>query len=827
MWTFTANELLPGVADEILSAKSETIWQSSQSFYYSKITEPYLFISSFCEHKKHKTSSSKINRISSPKTSISKSPNIIANQRKNIQSAMSSPNISLRSTGNTSKTPTRTSKLAKNTNLSLNADLLENDTMRSKSETNLIEKLPALEDKENNESEPNPLSEIQPIEMYDENLSEKWFLKCVCGTKVGDGNLICCDKCGYWQHCICFNYNSHTSPENYVCVFCEQKRIRCKCGNNLDYSFSIIQCSNCGYYVHKRCEGLNYGPMPTEGKFLCHFCGKSKIKYKFVNLPSKSTTSNSHSNTDSVYHFNSSKINLINTSIININSSPFKKLLLNKFSDKDISAKTFFETVYNKYRTFFYICHSLFTSTTSKKKRNRLLTSFLQSFEYLAYSFYGIMHEKFIELLDSLIFEDLYFKHDFSKGNNKQDEMFDLSENARLEIPNLLNNTNLILKLSAIPKNPPVRQTKTSGLMAMCDLYPDQFVLLVDGLLCDIEEFSYDPKVDSAYYQIAGTRFVLDATHVPSSPLHLMKRSIYGNCVLKLININDSIKCGLFISKNYITMNSNMNYNHLSTDSSTSDHSNTESTFTTRSVKNDFDKHIFNGVKSGTILTLGIDFLPAILEEKKVSKYLSWHCNTELEDKLNDIQMGITSDEAQEHNKDKYSDKDKDRDIYYYYNTKSRRSTEKDTNSKHTTNNRGKKSGKSSYSSSASHPNLTSYSQATLTSSSSMDNTSKKKRGRKMKKKNITLFTEFSLFSLFENEEAGEIMFNITEKIDDEEQPSESEDTQDTKTDDTDVNIQSRSYDEIDNNNDILVQNKSANDSIESMNELLNRNNSE
>lgn len=806
------NGLLSGISNEVSIAKSETIWHDSNSSNNSsKITEPYIFITSFCEHKKHKTSSSRINKFSSPNISFSKSQNKAIRGRKIIQSASSSPNISLKTVKNISQTPTR---LKLDNNFDLNANLSSISPPRSKSEVNLIENKSTSSITNEEAKEHNPLLNIQPIEMYDEKLSEKWFLKCVCGVKTGDGNLICCDKCGFWQHCICFNYNSHTAPEKYVCVFCSQKIIRCKCGNNLDYNFSIIQCSNCGYYVHKRCEGFNYGPLPTEGDFLCHFCGKTKCKYSLAHLPTKNLSTNSLSIADSIYYFDPARMNQINASIINLNSSPFKKLIYNKFSGKEINAKTFFETIYNKHRTLFFICHPLFTSTTSKKKRNRLLTSFLAAFEYLAFLFYGIMHEKCVELFDSLIFDDLYFKNDFivDQIDSQKEETLELSENARLEVPNLLNSTNHIIKLSTIPKSPPLRQTKASGLMSMSDLHPDQFVLLVDGLIGDIEEFSYDPKVNSAYYQITGTRFVLDTTRVPNSPLHKMKRSIYGNCVLKLISVDESIKCGLFISKNHITINSTLN-GHFSLDS--------ENVSTSSSESNNF-----SGVKSGSILTLGIDFLPAVLDEKKITKYLTWHTSSELEDELKDLQMGITNENSQEREKHNEKDRDKDSDIYYYYNTKNKRGSESTKHSK------GKKSNKNSTSTTSITTSTNSNSNSFSSSSYLQSNESnKKKRGRKMKRKNLPLISELSLFTLFENEDAGDILFNILDDDDNQMLDSENDDDNDKESakNENDGPLRSRSWNELENENgneNNFDKIKPKSDSVDSMNKLLNGDNS-
>ena len=512
----SAAELLPGVADEIAEARSATVWHNPDTFFNSpRFTERYMFISSFCEIKRHKT----------PKQGK------ISSSRRNSKFQGQSQNK-----GNVSKEKTL--------------------------------------------SKPEPLPKKDPIKIVDPASGETWFLRCSCDVEAEDGYmLICCDRCGFWQHGICFNYNSHTLPEKYVCAFCENKPIRCKCGNNHDYRVSIIRCSKCGYYVHRRCEGLNYGPLP-DGNFVCYFCGKSNYKnFKPAQpqIPSNVVVTNKS------YMFTQEKLNALNSRYI---SGPFNKTLYNKFVGNELSAREFSERIYSKFNSFFFLCHQLYASSVSKKKRNRLLNSFLSSLYYMCYNFYGISKDKCIEIFDSLIYADLYQTHIFEDG--EQNEASEFTENARIELANMNN----IIKFSIIPRAPPIRNIKNMGLIAMTDMGPDQFITIVDGFIGDIEEFPYDPKVDSAYYLINGTRFVLDTTRVPSSPLHSMKRSIFGNCALKLVQIGDAVFCGLFVTRNYIT--------YLEPNES------------------------FNGVKSGAILTLGIDFMPAIIKDN--TKWINWHC---------------------------------------------------------------------------------------------------------------------------------------------------------------------------------------------------------
>lgn len=730
MESSSITDLLP-IVNEPISIKEESISNRTVTFNNSFTNpQPYFFISSFCEHKKHKTSSARSQRTLA--YSNKNSP------RKKLLSASSSPNLSEKTktlTHQVSQTPKYSQTLRSKSNSSF--------TLKSDDENiNKIDQFPSSKESINSSKENpgfqhygSPLLQCEQVEMFDQISNEKWQLKCVCGVHSGDGYLMCCDKCGFWQHYICFNYNIHTFPDNYVCAFCNDTILRCRCGNNLDYRMSIIKCTNCGYYVHKRCEDFLFGPMPTKGVFLCHFCGRSnKLKYEDIEFPVKSFLIPF---LDISYYFDPEKLEHLNS----LANSPFYKLIKVKFANQEMSAKVFCESVYNKFRSFFYVCHPLYKTTTSKKKRNRFLVSFLNAFDYLCSTFYNLSHEKVVEIIDTLINEDIYVKLE-NLVHSEEEEPFDFSENARIELPNILTTNNNIIKFVNLPPNVSLRQTKNSGLMTMTDLAPDQFVMLVDGFIGDLEEFPYHPKVNSSYYQISGTRFVLDTTRIANSPLHQMKRSIFGNCSLRLITIEDEVKCGLFISKNYLTMNTNTSSNNMMNFNSNSGY---------------FGSDHFTGVKSGTILTLGIDFLPAYLDEDKISQWISWHWNSETSENIYSSRAFDTS----EHNeKEKETKEHRNKDGYYHY-AKSTRSAD---------GNNGQMREKRKYERRNHNVNQSTENTSIQTNSVYYNNANasnktynKKKRGRKMKRNNDKIPTEITLFNLFEAEEAGEILINIIE----------------------------------------------------------------
>jgi hypothetical protein len=116
-------------------------------------------------------------------------------------------------------------------------------------------------------------------------------------------------------------------PLNHV------RPIRCKCNNNRNHRFAIIRCSQCGYYVHRRCAGLLYGPLPR-GYFICGHCGRSKFKYPKVPLPA-TITFDMHD-----VLFTQDIADALSTQTLD---GPFSDFLTNDIVDHDLSARDFCE----------------------------------------------------------------------------------------------------------------------------------------------------------------------------------------------------------------------------------------------------------------------------------------------------------------------------------------------------------------------------------------------------------------------------------------------------------------------------------------------------
>lgn len=79
-----------------------------------------------------------------------------------------------------------------------------------------------------------------------------------------------CEMCNTWQHGKCVNYTEFTKPLHYICPTCRQYDLSCPCGKQKDYKKSLVMCSKCKKYFHKRHVQLGIGEIPKG--WMCPTC---------------------------------------------------------------------------------------------------------------------------------------------------------------------------------------------------------------------------------------------------------------------------------------------------------------------------------------------------------------------------------------------------------------------------------------------------------------------------------------------------------------------------------------------------------------------------
>ena len=49
--------------------------------------------------------------------------------------------------------------------------------------------------------------------------------RCICDFQHDDGYMICCDRCGVWQHVDCMRVDRKNIPDSYLCEQCEPRHV--------------------------------------------------------------------------------------------------------------------------------------------------------------------------------------------------------------------------------------------------------------------------------------------------------------------------------------------------------------------------------------------------------------------------------------------------------------------------------------------------------------------------------------------------------------------------------------------------------------------------
>ncbi|OHS96707.1 PHD-finger family protein [Tritrichomonas foetus] len=425
--------------------------------------------------------------------------------------------------------------------------------------------------------------------------NESWYLRCFCDIKNELGFMIQCEKCLNWQHAACINITQTTLPNNYTCPICAGKYIRCQCGENMNYKLPLIKCSKCGYYVHKRCEGLDPGPY-FSANHVCTQCGGTPCQPPDVKLPLDTPFKNK------VVTITQEVIDELHPSIL---SAPFASLLTTEFLDHDVSAFQFCEAVYNTHRAFFYLTHNTMTSySMSKKRRGDVSFSFFKAVFYVLDVIFGMSQDVALQIFNSLSTLDIYIPFSMPTTllqNNTNPIEF--SDPAALACKSELEKSKHTPELTQV-SFPNDLVLKRGVLMCQSALQPDQLIGVASGLIGLIEEFCYDNGADSHYYAISGTKFVLDARKMGAQLIHNFRRSLSPNCVLKLFKFNGLIYAGIFAGVSDV--------NGISR----------------RTRREKF------ALPPDVELTLPLDFAPATIEE--LSDYMNWH--------LDDIELSNTTE---------------------------------------------------------------------------------------------------------------------------------------------------------------------------------------
>ena len=357
----------------------------------------------------------------------------------------------------------------------------------------------------------NPENKLLPSipKYFDDPESGQYGIRCICETDNQQCLLIECDKCGFWVHgpCVCIA----KPPKTFLCPFCSNKPIRCKCNDSKKYDIPIIQCTNCKYWVHKSCHEINFGKIPPV--FRCYQCGNLEFA-----IPPPYLTSNDTNISDKTIFLDSNYFEVLE----NIPIGQFRNFLTADLNRFEISL----------YQTI-----------------TRYFTNFIQPLFELNIEFWNLLINKLILLLNSdkktiLTLIDISTKKflydntipiylEKRKTIEISDSIINFLDTIDLPQINLKNSHNLYINNDGyVYSKEPIEE--------------NSFIIDLPGFLMHTDELFCDNGIPLSSIVIPNFDLIIDLEETSLNYIHKISRSFHYNCIPKLFKFENKIHVGLF-----------------------------------------------------------------------------------------------------------------------------------------------------------------------------------------------------------------------------------------------------------------------------------------
>lgn len=350
---------------------------------------------------------------------------------------------------------------------------------------------------------------------YTDKDSGEYGVRCVCGEGHIDCMLVQCDMCDFWLHGLCINVARETKGEQYYCPFCLQRKIRCKCKENMKYSEPIIQCSKCGFWVHKSCEDLDYGINPD--KFVCSFCGGSTYELPKVFFDKD----------DGNFDYQAILNNEQRQSIVNaIPDGLFKNKIMEDLNNTEISFKEFVPRYFHEFAPLLF--------QPSYEFWRVIVDTFSALFE--------VEKSTILTAFDVLATHLLYKDYNFNRnGRTKLVKTLTNSES----IADLLKKSDSFPRLekSQTPVRPYVNKGHVYTPMPLDD---GTLIYELPGFLMHSDEVRAENGIPLNCITVTNTDLCIDVESSAASFAPSIHRSFHFNCVLKMVRIKGELRVGLF-----------------------------------------------------------------------------------------------------------------------------------------------------------------------------------------------------------------------------------------------------------------------------------------
>ena len=396
-----------------------------------------------------------------------------------------------------------------------------------------------------------------PIFCTDEQ-HRNYGIRCVCGKGKEDCLMVYCEMCGYYLHRHCVNIARVSENRSYYCPFCRGQKIRCKCGENNNYSIPIIQCNVCKLWVHKECEDIDYGIIPQN--FICSFCAREKRQQKQEQVNSDQEIVISTANRERATRIQKEKEtkyyslpffilkpediglqsdiiadasveNQMNV-LSNLPEGLFKSMLVNEFNKSQIS---FCDTISRFYQTF----------ATYLFERNH---DFWKVFVDVFSTLFQVDKSFVMSQIDFITFTILYkteasFRTRVSSPSSIYPKVEELEHSESIE--HYLSTLNCP-KLDAFPKPVILTQLKDGRIITSQPIDDGQFIIELPGFLMHSDEVECDNGIPPHCITVTNKDIVIDVSVSRMNFASKIKRSFHFNCVVKLVRVGGELRCALY-----------------------------------------------------------------------------------------------------------------------------------------------------------------------------------------------------------------------------------------------------------------------------------------
>lgn len=352
--------------------------------------------------------------------------------------------------------------------------------------------------------------------LYKDTNSGEIGLRCVCGKNNINETLVRCEMCDFFLHAMCVNVPREVNGEPFFCPYCLRRRIVCKCGDNSKYTEPIIQCTVCKLWVHKSCEGLEFGRIPDN--FVCSQCGSpSEYKLKYVHFDQDDVEV-----IDKTSFIECNRVQLL----MNIPDGNFRMMIS---CDLEKSQLNFREIVAKYFHTFAYLLFD---------RAHEFWKVFVESLSILLET----ERSDLLTAIDVLTTKLLY-----SNGPSRPIRPFSNFEHS--EAITRYIETLSMPRLEKIPQDVNLYIGTDNHVHTPVALDDGAFITDLPGFLCHEDEVKADNGIPLTCMLVTDDEVVIDMEGSKFVLAPRIRRSFHFNCIVKLIRVNGDIKVALYATR--------------------------------------------------------------------------------------------------------------------------------------------------------------------------------------------------------------------------------------------------------------------------------------